>query len=314
GREGGDGPVRLSAAGIPGGVRRSVEEALGQARGRPSPIAGASSLGGGCINPSARVETGDGDAFFLKWNADAPAGMMAAEADGLEALRAAAALRVPEMLGHGASGGAQWLLLELVPQGRPGPGYAGAMGRGLAALHEAGDGGWGWERDNFIGSLPQANGGEADWTSFWRERRLLPQLRRARDGGHLASARGAVLDRLLDRLDDVLSGAGADGPCLLHGDLWGGNAYPGPEGEPVIIDPAVYRGHGEVDLAMSELFGGFPAGHLEAYQEARGLAPAYRSHRRACYQLYYLLVHVNLFGSGYVGRTLAAAEEALAGA
>ena len=308
----------MSGRRLPETVRRGVEAALEEATGRAASVSGASSLGGGCINPSARVETDDGRAFFLKWNEAAPAGMMAAEADGLAALRAADVLRVPDTLGHGEDGGVQWLLLELVPQGRAAAGYAAAVGRGLAALHEADGGGWGWERDNFIGSLPQANdpptganGGA--WTTFWRERRLLPQLRLARQGGYLARPGGDVLDRLLDRLDAVLAGADDAGPSLLHGDLWGGNAYPDPEGAPVIIDPAVYRGHGEVDLAMTELFGGFPAGYLDAYDEARPIDPAYRSHRRACYQLYYLLVHVNLFGTSYEGRTLRAAEEALAG-
>ncbi len=301
------------SVGVPGPVRRAAEAALEGAGGAPARITGSEAVGGGCINPSARVETVDGDVFFLKWNEAAPADMFAAEADGLGALRDADALRVPTVLGHGSAAGTGWLLLEFVPRGRPAPDYAEAMGRGLARLHAAAAGGWGWHRDNFIGSLPQANDPADDWITFWRERRLLPQLRRAREGGYLGGSRARILDRLLDGLDDVLEGAEDDGPALLHGDLWGGNAYPGPRGEPVIIDPAAYRGHGEVDLAMSELFGGFPDGYLEAYREARGLPPAYRSHRRACYQLYYLLVHVNLFGGSYEAGSLRAAGEALSG-
>jgi fructosamine-3-kinase len=119
------------------------------------------------------------------------------------------------------------------------------------------------------------------------------------------------MDELLDRLDQVLAPSGPRGPELLHGDLWSGNYYPDPEGEPVLIDPAVYRGVGEVDLAMMELFGSFPRGFTDAYHGARGLAAEYDAYLRDLYQLYYLLVHVNLFGGGYVSGSLRAAERVL---
>jgi fructosamine-3-kinase len=121
-----------------------------------------------------------------------------------------------------------------------------------------------------------------------------------------------VLDRMLDAVDRALEDAETAPPSLLHGDLWSGNVYPDSNGQPVLIDPALYRGHREVDLAMSELFGGFPAAFLSAYQEARPLDEPYRRVRRPLYQLYYLLVHVNLFGGSYVGATLAAAEKVVA--
>ena len=122
-----------------------------------------------------------------------------------------------------------------------------------------------------------------------------------------------MLDDLLDGLDAVMAEADVLGPALLHGDLWSGNYYAGPEGRPVLIDPATYRGAGEVDLAMMELFGSLPRGFREGYGGARGWAAEYEAFRRDLYQLYFLLVHVNLFGAGYVAGTLAAARKALRG-
>ena len=130
----------------------------------------------------------------------------------------------------------------------------------------------------------------------------------ARDSGHFQGARGRLLDQLLEKSEDIMAGTEEDGPALLHGDLWTGNYFAGPAGSPVLIDPAVYVGAGEVDLAMMELFGSFPAGFEEAYGSVRKLAPEYAAFRRDLYQIYYLLVHVNLFGSSYVSGTLGAAQ------
>jgi fructosamine-3-kinase len=250
--------------------------------------------------------------------------MFEAEADGLRHLAASGTIRVPEVVGWGGSGsGANpgWLLLEFIPRGTPGSDYGRHMGEGMARLHDVGPVGeegenpvFGWHRDNFIGSLPQQNSPTEAWVSFWRDHRLEPQFRRARDHGHFQGGAGRTLERLLGQLDSVMEGAVPTGAALLHGDLWSGNYYPGPGGEPILIDPAVYRGAGEVDLAMMELFGSFPDGFLEGYENLRPLAPEYHAFRRDLYQLYYLLVHVNLFGGGYVGGSVAAAERALAGA
>jgi fructosamine-3-kinase len=294
---------------------------------------------GGCINPSVRLEAEDGDAFFLKWNPSAPVQMFAAEADGLRALMDSRSLRIPEVLGWGGSGTESdpgWLLLEYIPPRAAPADFGQRLGEGLGRLHNSllegpaaatlavkdspsgsgtpqAPGPFGWRRDNFIGSLPQENGFMAHWPSYWRERRLEPQIRLARDAGFFRDSSGEVLDDLLDRLEPIMAGTEDDGPALLHGDLWTGNYYAGPQGEPVLIDPAVYIGAGEVDLAMMELFGSLPAGFVEAYQNVRGWAAEYGAFRRDLYQLYYLLVHVNLFGGGYLGGSLAAARRALAG-
>jgi fructosamine-3-kinase len=149
-----------------------------------------------------------------------------------------------------------------------------------------------------------------DWPRFWWSERLEPQLALARANGQLPGLE-AEWDTLESRLPTLLEGAAADGCAILHGDLWSGNVYPGPDGGPVLVDPAVYRGHREVDLAMTELFGGFPGSFYDAYRERRPLVEGYEAVRRNVYQVYPLLVHVNLFGGGYVEGAAASLRRAL---
>lgn len=302
---------------IPPSVQAGVEGILEERFGSPTAVRSAGSVGGGCINPSARLETKDGDVFFLKWNGAASPEMFVAESDGLRALAAPGSLRVPEVAGWGGAGTGEdpgWLLLEYVSRGSPGQGYGHRMGEGLARLHASaqGTGFFGWHRDNFIGSLPQANGEERTWPGFWREMRLAPQFEMARDHGYFGGREGRDLERVLDRLEEILPSHGGLVPSLLHGDLWSGNYFPDSVGEPVLIDPAVYRGDGEVDLAMMELFGSLPHGFREGYETVRHISPEYGAFKRDLYQLYYLLVHVNLFGAGYAGSSLSAARRVLA--
>ena len=301
---------------VPAEVRRAVESALRAVHGTEAGIADTAPVGGGCISPTARVRTGDGATFFLKWGGEeALDALLAAEARGLEALAAAQAVRVPEVVARGpaASAGSAaespaWLLLEWLEPGDPGRGSWERLGRELAALHRHRGERFGAAEGNFIGSLRQENDPSEDWAAFWRDRRLEPQLRMAIDAGFLGDRDRRAFDRLFGRLDELLAPATDDGPSLLHGDLWSGNVHMMADGTPAIIDPSVYHGHREVDLAMAELFGGFAPAFRHAYQEAWPLAAGYRSARRAVYQLYYLLVHVNLFGAGYVGRTRGALE------
>ncbi len=292
---------------LPVALREGVERALVEL-GLGNSVASVRPAGGGCINNGARLDTDTGAAVFLKWNASAPAGMFEAEAEGLDALRAAGPLRVPEPLAWGADGGASWLLMEYVPSGSSGVGSLAALGTGLARLHAApAAASFGWSRDNWIGSLEQVNATAESWSEYWRDRRIGPQL-------ELARRQGRTMDPVFDALLEVIPLAldDVDRPELIHGDLWGGNWFAGTEGEPVLIDPAVYRGHGEVDLAMSELFGGFGAAFYQAYDRERGVSAAYDAFRRELYQLYYLLVHVNLFGGAYEAGSQRAAEKVLA--
>ncbi len=299
---------------IPVPVHEGVQGAL-KSLGLPSKVVSVTSVAGGCINHGARVSVEGGMTFFLKWNASAPPKLFDAEADGLRALGAARALRVPAAVARGGGSGApSWLLMEHIEAGPPAPDFDERLGMGLARLHASAPPGrpFGWARDNWIGSLPQTNRETRSWSDFWSEQRLAPQLWRARDRGFLSGAHARLLDQVLDLVPRALADVDAGPIHLLHGDLWRGNSYAGPVGEPVIIDPAVYLGHGEVDLAMTELFGGFGARFYEAYADAGTITGAYRTYRRDLYQLYYLLAHVNLFGAQYEARTLAAAERVVA--
>ena len=268
-------------------------------------VAAARSLAGGDINQAYEVQLDDGRRVFVKSNQRSPRGMFAAEARGLAWLAEAGALRVPRVLAASEpDGGAQFLALELVGSAAPAGDFAERLGRGLAALHRHGAPRFGLDHDNFVGRLPQDNRAAsstsstpATWPEFYRTRRLEAQLRRAVDGGLASSRLRAGFDRLFAALPDLV---GPDEPpSRLHGDLWGGNLLVDEAGAPCLIDPAVYGGHREIDLAMMRLFGGFGARVFDAYDEAWPLAPGHEE-RVGLYQLYPLMVHVNLFGGGYV--------------
>lgn len=292
------------------GVTRVLQDVAGTGS-----IADAAPVGGGCIHRGTRITWSDGRAYFLKWNPSPSAGaMFRCEVAGLEALAAAGPLRVPRPVAVGDEGdqGPAWLLMEYIEPGPAGRDHDEALGAGLAALHHPRPGArWGWGEDNWIGSLPQGNASTDDWPTFWRDRRLAPQVERARRSGLLRGEADRVMDALLGAVPGALADT-PDAPGLLHGDLWSGNAFADAHGRPVLIDPAVYHGHGEVDLAMMELFGGFGGRVFAAYDDVLGIPEAYAAVRRDVYQLYYLLVHVNLFGAGYLGGTLAAARRVLA--
>lgn len=279
-------------------VRASIEAVLG-------PLREVRPVGGGCISPAYRVRTGDGAECFVKTaGRDWPADAFAEEARSLRRLGQAGVLTVPEV--HGVSAG--WLALEWLEPAAAGVDGWAALGRGLAQLHAVEAPRPGWERDNYIGPLPQPNGAMATWPEFWRARRLEPVVERAATSLDASTVR--QLERLCDTLPDLIGPAGAeDGMSLLHGDLWSGNVHMSVRG-PALVDPASSFGHREVDLAMASLFGGFPPGFFEAYEAEWPLRPG-AARRRHVYQLYYLLVHVVLFGGGYAAGTAAAVRAAL---
>lgn len=243
-------------------------------------VASATPVAGGCIHRCYAVTTG-GARAFVKTNSADYADAFAAEADGLEAL-VTAGLRAPKPIAHGAAGSEAYLLLEYLELGERGD-FA-ALGRMLAQAHARPAPRFGWHRDNYIGSTPQKNGWCDEWAEFWRERRLRPQLERA---------------GLRVNLDALLQDHQPQ-PSLVHGDLWSGNAGFTKEG-PVVFDPAVYYGDREADIAMTELFGGFPREFYEAYKALLPLEPGYEK-RKHLYNLYHLLNHLNLFGGGYLAQ------------
>lgn len=248
-------------------------------------IESAAGVAGGCIHDCYRVSIA-GAARFLKTNSSEYQDAFAAEADGLAALRAAG-MPAPEPLAHGAAGDRAYLVLEYLDLG--GRRDFAALGRRLASAHRRPGPRFGWHRDNYIGATPQANGWCDDWQAFWIEHRLRPQIELARRNGFSLTAPSP----------NVLEGHRPEA-SLLHGDLWGGNAGFTAEG-PVVFDPAVYYGDREADLAMTELFGGFPREFYRAYDEAWPLDPGYER-RKPMYNLYHLLNHLNLFGGGYLGQ------------
>jgi fructosamine-3-kinase len=282
----------------------ALKATLGSALG--SGVASARAIAGGDINRAYEIALADGRRLFVKTNDRSPRGMFAAEARGLGWLSEAGVLRIPEVVAVAAPDDRQqFLVLELVATGAPARDFDERLGRGLAALHRFAAPGFGLDHDNFIGWLPQANAPASRWPDFYRARRLEAQLRRAADEGRASSRMRQGFDRLFGALGDLCGPA--EPPARLHGDLWGGNLLCDDGGGPCLIDPAVYGGHREIDLAMMRLFGGFGPRVFDAYDEAWPLAAGHRQ-RVALYQLYPLMVHVNLFGGGYVGSVEAALE------
>lgn len=274
-------------------TRLAVEAALG------SHIVAARALSGGDINDAFAARLATGATVFIKTNDRADPAMFPAEARGLAFLEEAAALRVPHVLtvSSGNVGEPCFLVLEYLEPARPVSGFDERLGRGLATLHRAGAPHFGLDHRNFIGRLAQTNEPAGTWHEFYGQRRLLPQLRLAVDSGRATKKMKEGLERLVRRLADLVGAP--ESPSRLHGDLWGGNLHVDDHGEPCLIDPAVYGGHREVDLAMMRLFGGFSERCFSAYAEAWPLSPGHQD-RIPLYQLYPLLVHVNLFGGSYV--------------
>ena len=286
---------------LPRALHDAVESAVGMR------VAGVHAVGGGSISNTARLDFATGERVLLKWvtdHADARK-MLVEEARSLKSIAATRTVRVPDVLLIAPSSHQPFLLLEWL---EPGPRTAAnqrALGEQLAALHQHSSAQYGWVADNFIGSLPQSNRRHHSWADFWREERLAPQLALANTQlGSNARRFQTVLDALPDLLEDVQS----EGPSLLHGDLWSGNMHMLADGSPAVIDPSTYYGHRDVDIAMSRLFGGFSKEFYEAYAAAWPHRAGLEK-RIALYQLYYVLVHVNLFGGAYVGQAIGLIEE-----
>lgn len=274
----------------------ALNEAISQFTGRRCAIRRLVDVGGGSISRSFVAETDHGK-WFVKQNRSELLDMFIAEADGLRALAGCPELRVPHVIGTGTFGEDAVLILEYVElhplRGRNGD----TAGRALAALHRINGAQFGWHRANYIGSTRQSNLPRTAWPEFFANERLRPQLALAERHGY---DRELITDgmRLAEKLPVLFS---TDQPqaSLLHGDLWSGNTACDADGRLVLFDPAVYYGDREADLAMTELFGGFPANFYDAYRDAWPLADGY-ARRRTLYNLYHVLNHLNLFGGGYL--------------
>ncbi|MCR4304653.1 MAG: fructosamine kinase family protein [Gallionella sp.] len=306
-----------------------ISTAIHDATHRLFTLSNSTTVGGGSINEAYRLEGTDGSRYFLKLNDAQHLPMFVAEAEGLNTIAATNTIRAPRPIAHGIAGNQSYLVLEYLELSSHGD--AKLLGEQLAALHRctppspppcrgitsdlAGVVGqpsrmasssirdregveirFGFAQDNFIGTTPQPNGWPDNWITFWREHRLGFQLRLAAQNGY-----GGQLQRLGEKLMDTLPAFFKNYtplPSLLHGDLWSGNHAFLSDGTPVIFDPATYYGDRECDLAMTELFGGYPADFYAAYRAAYPLDAGYAT-RKDLYNLYHILNHANLFGGGY---------------
>jgi len=262
------------------------------------PVKSTAAVSGGCIADSRKLVMNSGRVFFLKQVRDGSSGTFESEARGLEELRKAGAVWVPEVVAQGPD----YLLLEWIVEGKESTDSSmEELGFQFAKLHHFSGEIFGFPEDNYLGDSPQSNSpsknGSINWPTFYVENRLQFQAVLAVKNGYATPELQNLLELLYKKIPDLLSGT-EDKPSLLHGDLWCGNYLIDQNGKPWLIDPAVYYGHREADLAMTSLFGGFSKTFYSAYESAFPLVPGYPE-REPLYQLYHLLNHLNLFGTGY---------------
>ncbi|MEZ3507223.1 MAG: fructosamine kinase family protein [Lachnospiraceae bacterium] len=293
----------------------SLESAVSSLFGEGTKIEQTRRISGGDSNEAYGLTLTGGKYIFMKCNTKENLPFFTAEAAGLHAIARTEAIGTPRILGVGTDGGRggfSFLLLEFISGKSRGKRYWEEFAGQLAGLHRAetdglaAGGKYGFESDNYIGRRRQVNTGYGSWIGFFRDCRLAPQFRDA-DRYFDREDRKKIL-RLLDHLDEIL--VEPQKPSLLHGDLWAGNVITGNDGRAWLIDPAVSVGHAEADIAMTELFGGFPPVFYDAYKAAAPMQPGYER-RRDVYNLYHLLNHLNMFGRTYLPEVKYVVERAL---
>lgn len=266
-------------------------------------IINSSSVSGGCIADSRKIELNSGKVFFLKQLSFANPKIFEAEALGLDLLSKSGVVNVPKVIEKGED----FLLLEWIEVGEKNKDSSmEKLGRQFAKLHSFHRQKFGLQKDNYLGNTHQSNSptekGSKNWTTFFIENRIQFQLELVKKNEYSTKELLNLLENLIYKIPNFLSGTEED-PSLLHGDLWSGNYLIDISGEPWLIDPAVYYGHREADLAMTSLFGGFSKTFYSSYESEFPLLPGY-SEREPIYQLYHLLNHLNLFGTGYYGQVI----------
>ena len=265
-----------------------------------SPILKTLPLSGGDISTAYLLRTETGQLFCKVHKGEEAHSMFLAEKVGLEAISRSGVIKAPEVVSCNSLQKGACLIMEYIPSKIDSPKDMRLLGHQLAGLHSISSVEFGFSSNNFIGSLLQSNKAHLSWVSFYVQERLLPQFQIAKSKNLLSEREvpdAETLEKILGKYFPEVT------PSLLHGDLWSGNYLIASSGTPYLIDPAVYYGHSEVDLAMTRLFGGFDSSFYSAYEEIIPRGPGYVD-RQALYQLYYLLVHLNLFGRSYYGTVL----------
>ncbi|MCR5586216.1 MAG: fructosamine kinase family protein [Lachnospiraceae bacterium] len=280
----------------------SIEEGIKEYYGDSVTVLHSYTVGGGDINDANCLKLSNGELVFVKSNSITNKDFFVAEATSLNAIESTNSIKVPKLLFRGAdsTSGKAFLAMEFVIEAPRVHNFSEKFGQSLASMHNADTssfvsrGKYGFDTNNFIGATKQLNRPKDSWTDFFRECRIEPQFMMAEKYFDKTSIKKII--KLLDKLPDLL--IEPKHPSLLHGDLWSGNYIVGSDGEAWLIDPAVYVGHAEADLAMTELFGRFPTAFYESYSFVNPIEPGYED-RRDLYNLYHMLNHLNLFGSSY---------------
>jgi fructosamine-3-kinase len=275
-----------------------ISKQISAATGKKFIVEKSRSVGGGCIN-QGYIISDDANSYFVKLNSASLSEMFVAEAKGLQQIDDTQTIKVPKPIAWGTVEDRSYLVIEYLDLGREKSNWQ-EMGKQLAKLHRYpitnNEVKFGWDLNNTIGSTPQINDWMNNWGQFFAKNRIGYQLQLAkRKGGNFPNG-----EALIAAIPEILSSHQPQ-PSLVHGDLWGGNADFTSKGEPTIFDPATYIGDREVDLAMTELFGGFPREFYQGYEAEFPLNPGYQ-HRKILYNLYHILNHFNLFGGGYASQ------------
>lgn len=279
-------------------IKKTVIEIIEKKTNKTESIEKVSTLSGGSINDAVSIKCTD-NKYFLKWNdAKRYPGMFEKEIVGLELLSSADQIFIPSPIGTGNTGNFSLLLLEFVESANQKNNFWEDFGEKLAIMHKKNTNQkFGLDHDNYIGSLQQYNNWLETWQDFFVTKRIEPQLEMARNSGLMNSSDVKKFESLYKKINDFFP---VEEPSLLHGDLWSGNYMTDSRGEACIFDPAVYYGHRLMDIGMSRLFGGFSNSFYQAYHQTYPMENNWQEATEIA-NLYPLLVHVNLFGSGYAG-------------
>jgi len=278
--------------------KNRLNKMLSQALSKPIKVSELYAVGGGSISSTYKLHSSAG-MFFLKVNEGEVADdMFKTEASGLSLLREKSNFSIPRVISLDSEDGTAYLLMDFIDSANRSRNYWEDLAVKLAGLHQQTSSRFGHIKDNFIGSLPQQNNFSEDWSSFFIDRRILPMVNMAVNNGLVTNAFVAKIELVISEITKLMP---EESPALVHGDLWSGNLMVDSQGQPCLIDPAIYYGHREMDIAFTHLFGGFGQQFYEAYQEIYPMEPDFAG-RLDLYNLYPLLVHLNLFGRSYLGQ------------